>query len=450
MGNSNHHSIFKMILMLLLFIQVDAQNSLTNMGSFGLSESRHSFASTTNGKLSFFGGGTLEDKTCSSVVDILDSTVKKWSIHALSVPRCDPFAVSTGDIVIFGGGYDLKNQPLSSVDIYNIKSQKWTTDQLSDARSQISVGSNKRYAFFVGGKKEFVYSAVVDIYDSQTKKWNKVHLSYPRSYAGVACTEKLCIISPSKSTTSSYKFTQGDALDIATWSISSLSFSGKWSEYTSAAVAGQSFVFAGEGNTFLTIYNSLTHTMLLQNTDKLRSPRLFSHNEDTLILAAQNSVSVIKVTSKTFEMSSLETQKLNPTSLTVAGDWVMTGTSHDVNVHQFVCDPGSFSESGFLPCTLCPGGTYNDKSAYRLCEKCPIGYYSSKGSTNCLPCPPGSTTISNGQEVCICEDDMVMKNGVCVSVVNDDEQKESNFFVTVVIIVIIGAVAYRIKRGTRM
>lgn len=44
------------------------------------------------------------------------------------------------------------------------------------------------------------------------------------------------------------------------------------------------------------------------------------------------------------------------------------------------CSPGSFSENGLTPCTLCPVGAFQN----------------SWSSTQCIPCPEGSSTTQYG------------------------------------------------------
>ena len=54
------------------------------------------------------------------------------------------------------------------------------------------------------------------------------------------------------------------------------------------------------------------------------------------------------------------------------------------------CQPGSFSWTGFTPCTACPVGSYQP----------------SAGQKRCTQCPPGSTTLSAGRQYpndCVCE-----------------------------------------------
>ena len=38
-----------------------------------------------------------------------------------------------------------------------------------------------------------------------------------------------------------------------------------------------------------------------------------------------------------------------------------------------MCPPGSFSEDGYEPCTLCEIGSYQDQSGHKNCNRCPFG-----------------------------------------------------------------------------
>ncbi|GIX82770.1 neuronal pentraxin receptor [Caerostris extrusa] len=113
------------------------------------------------------------------------------------------------------------------------------------------------------------------------------------------------------------------------------------------------------------------------------------------------------------------------------------------------CQPGSFSDTGLEPCTLCDFGFYQNSSQQNSCEECPVGTSTrNKGSIavekcqkvdaceELQPCSNGSTCMSHGNSyLCVCpygslgerceqtlnfcESDSCTNGGTCVSVLGD-------------------------------
>jgi hypothetical protein len=71
-----------------------------------LSQIRSNLASTSSGKLVFFGGGRVcDDYPCESDrVDIYNVTSGSWTTTTLSIPRYQLAATSSQNLVFFGGG----------------------------------------------------------------------------------------------------------------------------------------------------------------------------------------------------------------------------------------------------------------------------------------------------------------------------------------------------------
>jgi Tyrosine-protein kinase ephrin type A/B receptor-like len=66
------------------------------------------------------------------------------------------------------------------------------------------------------------------------------------------------------------------------------------------------------------------------------------------------------------------------------------------------CAAGSFSSSGFEPCSACAAGTYQNLSGQTACLSCAAGFYQSlTGQMACLPCAFGSAQSQTGQSACV-------------------------------------------------
>ncbi|TEB37332.1 hypothetical protein FA13DRAFT_1621795 [Coprinellus micaceus] len=65
------------------------------------------------------------------------------------------------------------------------------------------------------------------------------------------------------------------------------------------------------------------------------------------------------------------------------------------------CAPGSYSSTGYSPCTLCPAGTYSKEYQQKSCISCRSGYYCpSPGQTSETACQPGTYSPSAGSSSC--------------------------------------------------
>lgn len=85
-----------------------------------------------------------------------------------------------------------------------------------------------------------------------------------------------------------------------------------------------------------------------------------------------------------------------------------------------ICNAGSYSSSGYAPCTQCSPGKYAPKAGARSCSPCPAGYmcpsssmhtpqqcspgrYSTGGATNCALCAAGTfNNIHKATSCCPC------------------------------------------------
>ncbi|MFT3922334.1 MAG: SdiA-regulated domain-containing protein [Myxococcales bacterium] len=66
------------------------------------------------------------------------------------------------------------------------------------------------------------------------------------------------------------------------------------------------------------------------------------------------------------------------------------------------CEPGSFSTSGFAPCTPCAVGSYQGQPGQTACLPCAAGTSQDlSGQTACLPCTAGSYQGQWGQTACL-------------------------------------------------
>ncbi|KAL5020616.1 hypothetical protein ScPMuIL_002301 [Solemya velum] len=65
------------------------------------------------------------------------------------------------------------------------------------------------------------------------------------------------------------------------------------------------------------------------------------------------------------------------------------------------CVPGSYSNTGLVPCKLCEVGTYQPSTGSTSCKPCEVGsYQASVGSTFCTVCEVGSYEASSGSSSC--------------------------------------------------
>ena len=61
-----------------------------------------------------------------------------------------------------------------------------------------------------------------------------------------------------------------------------------------------------------------------------------------------------------------------------------------------ICAQGYISDTGQVPCTMCPYGTSNSGNGLASCPICDYGFYSATGNTPCNQCSPGTTTAQPG------------------------------------------------------
>lgn len=72
------------------------------------------------------------------------------------------------------------------------------------------------------------------------------------------------------------------------------------------------------------------------------------------------------------------------------------------------CEPGTYSKTAFEPCLSCPRHTYQDRSTRKECLKCPSGLYTwrvgANSSTDCVaPCKPGSFSDTGYEPCTVCD-----------------------------------------------
>ncbi|KAK6195620.1 hypothetical protein SNE40_001009 [Patella caerulea] len=90
--------------------------------------------------------------------------------------------------------------------------------------------------------------------------------------------------------------------------------------------------------------------------------------------------------------SDMKAGKLN----NIAPGFTLKDTSMFIDWTDFECKAGQVAKYATVSCHGCPTGTrYNDVTDD--CVKCDIGTYQDlDSSTTCIPCPPGTTTITTG------------------------------------------------------
>jgi hypothetical protein len=63
-------------------------------------------------------------------------------------------------------------------------------------------------------------------------------------------------------------------------------------------------------------------------------------------------------------------------------------------VFEVLCNPGSFSETGFTPCTSCTPGTFSAGLGATHCTACPVNAFTSdSGRSFCVPCDCDDGTV---------------------------------------------------------
>ncbi len=83
----------------------------------------------------------------------------------------------------------------------------------------------------------------------------------------------------------------------------------------------------------------------------------------------------------------------NPTTNTALphADVLLTAAAFGTSLFLSVaanspCAPGTFSSSGFYPCTLCPNNTYQQSMQSLECLACPVSTSAPSGSVNATQC----------------------------------------------------------------
>jgi hypothetical protein len=135
-----------------------------------LNYARSSFAAIGLNNFVYFAGGRNGEIFYNSV-EVFDVQMQKIThLHNLTEGRDGLAAGKVKDIVLFAGGTLQNRTRTSRVDIFNQTSEIWSTAELSVARSRISSTSTPRFILFSGGRNSSTspieYYSVVDVFDS--------------------------------------------------------------------------------------------------------------------------------------------------------------------------------------------------------------------------------------------------------------------------------------------
>ena len=203
-----------------------------------LSQGRSRAFSVVTGHKALFIGGEIQGAGNSNVVDVYDDSTGTWSTLSLTFQTRDYLnapAIANGSkvfVIKTGEG------PSNEVNIIDTKTGTVSTAYLSQARSDIALGSVDQLVFFAGSGSR------IDIYNVETEVWSTAELSVPRSFSVCGTIgHKLFIAGGISSSAASNRVDIFDA-ETELWDTASLSVA---RGMMAVAQVGDDLIFAGGG-----------------------------------------------------------------------------------------------------------------------------------------------------------------------------------------------------------
>eukprot|EP01136_Pigoraptor_vietnamica_P014564 Opistho-1_new@56878 len=121
-----------------------------------------------------------------------DTCNPAWTSSELSVPRAGLSAIAVDDLALFiGGSNGPARATFSVIDIYNTTSRRWSSTSLTSEREQVATTylASENVVIFAGGRTATgVISNLVEAYNPKTGAWASTTLKTARYGASVEIT----------------------------------------------------------------------------------------------------------------------------------------------------------------------------------------------------------------------------------------------------------------------
>lgn len=399
---------------------VDIYNSNTNQWTTNkLSIPRYSLTATSlsNFGLAFFAGGQDINNNCFSNVDIYNSINNTWSVNYLSTNRylLTSTNLENKGLVFFAGGFN-STFVFDTIDIYSAITNKWTTAKLSIARGSL-VSSSLQYdnlAFFAGGRNNDKTFDTIDIYNANINKWSTSKLSIPRTLLTAASlshhhltffmggifeefvSNATNVIDLYNSSSNSWSIM---FLPVALYDMSTIALESSGLIYVGGGftVQNEIYQFSQEVYIYDVNLNNWTNTSFMHYMD-FRKPAVASLEKNNLVFfSTLNAIT-------------------NESPVNIFNNCPGGYTSSSLNKNRTcaACQSGTYANSGYIKCTICPAGSYcppksitptpiipgcwsNIQGSYISCDTiCWFGNYCPAGSSSQTPCPQGTYCPTKG------------------------------------------------------
>ena len=401
-----------------------------------LSQARYGLAGASLRHIAMFFGGLAASSVVSDKVDIYNNATNTWTSTTISKPRFRGAATGVGDVIIFAGGRDNYNGDLSEIDIYNIVTETWSTASLSQGRHGIAAASVGTVALFAGGgtpyqckpkfncNRDSGYSDRVDLYNSADGTWSTASLSVARSFPASAVHGTKAFIGGGDIPAQPYESAVVDIYDSVTGTWTATAFSYGHSNMCAAA-SGKAVIFFGgssrqQGNPSDTIYiYNVEAGVWTEDTSVMaRFASAAVTVGDYAIVAGgvdSSDTDVVEVFKFETQVNVYATVSASSSSGSMSGRYKIPARVEPLKVNVSLptaptqATDHASGDKWTFQCNTTFDGKLNEKLVLSTLEPlciatnglCPISKYSTRTGlasdiTNCLKCPPLTTTAAVG------------------------------------------------------